>query len=202
MSSKIALTIFVLTAGACLFGILRRLSRAVPSQTDSELSRRVVRITGPIDDASANDVIAKLLYLQNASATEPIRLRVDSPGGAVIAGLAIIDTIEMLEAPVYTHCDGFAGSMALVVVTCGYRGHRSAGADSVMAFAMPEASIGATDEQMANGDRLATILIERVSKASSLPVAVVRRLFEDGTPIMAHQAVQLGLVDGTTSSKE
>jgi ATP-dependent Clp protease protease subunit len=196
MTSNIGWFIVIIVASCGFaFGALRIFGRSGSSEKDADLKRRIVRITGPIDDPSANDVIARLLYLDKASTTEPIRLIIHSPGGAVLAGLAIIDTIELIKAPVFTRCAGNIGSMALVIVTCGHQGRRSVATDAQVLFSMPEAPVGASREQQGNAERLAVVLIEKVSKASGLPKEYVRRLFEERTPIDAPRAIGLGLVD-------
>jgi ATP-dependent Clp protease, protease subunit len=67
------------------------------------LGKRIIVLRGAIDDDAANVVIAKLLFLQSQNAIAPIRLHIDSPGGAVASALAIRDMIDDLEPPVYTN---------------------------------------------------------------------------------------------------
>ena len=90
------------------------------------LRHRQVFLTGHIDDASARLVIAQLLYLEEASPTEPIQLHINSSGGKVHAGIAIHDVMQSLRAPVYTTCLGHCESMAAVILAAGEKGERAA----------------------------------------------------------------------------
>src|SRR5262245_41630606 len=106
-----------------LFG--SRKHAAQPSSAadvDRLLGRRVVLLRGPLEDERATEGIAKLLFLQHENPHEPITLLIDSPGGSVSAGMAIIDTIKDLRSPVRTRCDGSAHGMAAVILACGQRG--------------------------------------------------------------------------------
>ena len=85
------------------------------------LRHRQVFLTGHIDDASARLVIAQLLYLEEASPTEPIQLHINSSGGKVHAGIAIHDVMQSLRAPVRTTCLGHCESMAAVILAAGKR---------------------------------------------------------------------------------
>ena len=86
---------------------------------DRLLRRRVIMLSGPIDSDKANDVMARLLFLEHEDPGEPIELRINSPGGEVLSGLAIVDTIAQLRCPVATTCAGMAASMASVLLACG-----------------------------------------------------------------------------------
>ena len=96
------------------------------------LKERVIFIVGPIEDHMANLVVAQLLYLESESADKDIHLYVNSPGGAVNAGLAIYDTIQFVKPDVSTVCVGQAASMGALVLTGGARGKR---------YALPHARI-------------------------------------------------------------
>ena len=69
---------------------------------DRLLRRRVILLSGPIDADRANDVMARLLYLEGEDDEAPVELRINSPGGEVLSGLAIVDTIAQLTCPVAT----------------------------------------------------------------------------------------------------
>src|SRR6266498_4030933 len=71
---------------------------------DRLLRRRVVMLSGEIDAARANDVMARLLWLEQEAEDEPIELRINSPGGEVLSGLALIDTMAQVRCPVATTC--------------------------------------------------------------------------------------------------
>jgi len=89
------------------------------------LRDRVVFVSGPIEDDSANLIIAQLLFLSNEDAKTDIHLYINSPGGSITAGLAIYDTMQFLRCEVATYCVGQAASMAAVLLAGGKNGKRS-----------------------------------------------------------------------------
>ena len=90
------------------------------------LKDRIIFLDGAIDDENANLVIAQLLLLEAEDPTKDIWLYINSPGGNVTAGLAIIDTMQYIRSGVNTVCIGQAASMAAVVLACGTKGKRQA----------------------------------------------------------------------------
>jgi ATP-dependent Clp protease protease subunit len=90
------------------------------------LKERIVFLGGPINDTLANVVVAQLLYLNSTDQKLPVNLYIHSPGGAVYAGLAIYDTMKMIQSPVYTYSVGFTGSMATFLLCSGEKGKRFA----------------------------------------------------------------------------
>lgn len=101
--------------------------RRNPAQTIDIYSRlvedRIIYMGESFEDDSCNRIIAQLLYLDSLN-NNPIRIYINSPGGSVIDGLAIIDTINFIKSPVYTICVGLAASMGAVLLSCGEKGHR------------------------------------------------------------------------------
>ena len=85
---------------------------------------RIVMITEPIDDHMMGIIVSQLLYLEAEDSSEPIHMYISSPGGSVMAGLAILDTMQLISAPVHTYGLGMVASMAAVLFTCGEPGHR------------------------------------------------------------------------------
>lgn len=96
------------------------------------LKERIVFITGPIEDYTANLVVAQLLFLQSEDQKKPIHLYVNSPGGSVTAGLAILDTMDHVKPEISTVCVGMAASMASVILANGAKGKR---------YALPNAEV-------------------------------------------------------------
>ena len=96
------------------------------------LKERIIFLTGPIDDDVANIVIAQLLFLQSEDAKKDISLYINSPGGSVTAGLAILDTMNHIKPDVSTMCVGLAASAASVILSAGAKGKR---------FALPNSEI-------------------------------------------------------------
>lgn len=96
------------------------------------LKENIIFLAGPIDDHVANIVVAQLLFLQAEDPKKDITLYVNSPGGAVTAGMAIIDTMNNIKNDVSTVCVGMAASMGALILSSGKKGKR---------FALPNAEI-------------------------------------------------------------
>lgn len=96
------------------------------------LENRIIFITGEIDDAVANTVVAQLIYLESKDPEKDIYLYINSPGGSVSAGLAIYDTMNYIKCDVSTICIGLAASMGAFLLSSGQKGKR---------FALPNAEI-------------------------------------------------------------
>ena len=88
------------------------------------LRERIIFLSGPIDDSVAKIVIAQLLFLQSEDPKKDISLYINSPGGSVTAGLAIIDTMNHIKPDVSTVCVGMAASAASVILSAGAKGKR------------------------------------------------------------------------------
>lgn len=88
------------------------------------LNERIIFLAGPIDDHMANLVIAQLLYLDHMDNKKDISLYINSPGGSVTAGLAIIDTMNFIKSDVSTICVGIAASMGALILSSGEKGKR------------------------------------------------------------------------------
>jgi ATP-dependent Clp protease protease subunit len=96
------------------------------------LRERVVLLGTPIDDDVANSIVAQFLFLQHEDPERDVWLYINSPGGSVHAGLAILDTMQLLSADVNTVCIGRAGSMATLLLAAGTKGKR---------FSLPNSTI-------------------------------------------------------------
>ena len=88
------------------------------------LKDRIVFLGGPIDETSANLIIAQMLFLSNEDSKSDVHLYINSPGGSITAGLAIYDTMQFLRCEVATYCVGQAASMAAVLLAGGKGGKR------------------------------------------------------------------------------
>ncbi len=88
------------------------------------LKDRIIFLGGGIDDATANTIIAQMLFLSNEDSKSAINLYINSPGGTVSAGLAVYDTMQFLRCEVHTFCIGMAASMGAVLMCGGTKGKR------------------------------------------------------------------------------
>ena len=96
------------------------------------LRERIIFLGTPIDDQVANVVVAQLLYLDREDPDRDIQIYVNSPGGVITAGLAIYDTMQLINADVSTICVGMSASMGTVLLSAGASGKR---------YALPHATI-------------------------------------------------------------
>ena len=96
------------------------------------LKDRIVFVGGEIDDNMANAIVAQLLFLQAQDPGKAVSMDINSPGGSVTAGLAILDTMKMVKCPVATYCVGQAASMGAILLASGEKGRR---------YALPHARI-------------------------------------------------------------
>ena len=90
------------------------------------LKERVVFLVGPVNDVTANLIVAQLLFLESENPDKDINLYINSPGGSVTAGMAIYDTMQYIKAPVRTVCVGLAASMGAFLLMAGEKGKRMA----------------------------------------------------------------------------
>ena len=90
------------------------------------LKDRIVFVSGEIGDEMANAIVAQLLFLQAEDSKKEISMYINSPGGSVTAGLAILDTMRMVKSPVATYCVGQAASMGAILLSAGVKGKRHA----------------------------------------------------------------------------
>ncbi len=90
------------------------------------LKERVVFMVGPVEDHMANLIVAQLLFLEAENPEKDVQLYINSPGGAVTAGMAIYDTMQFIKPDVSTMCVGQAASMGALLLTAGARGKRYA----------------------------------------------------------------------------
>ena len=88
------------------------------------LKERVVFMVGPVEDYTANVVVAQLLFLESENPDKDIHLYINSPGGSVTAGLAIYDTMQFIKPDISTLCIGQAASMGALLLTAGAEGKR------------------------------------------------------------------------------
>jgi ATP-dependent Clp protease protease subunit len=163
------------------------------------LKERIIFLGGPIDDNVANIVVAQLLFLTAEDPKKDIMLYINSPGGSVTAGLAILDTMNFVKPDVSTVCVGMAASMGSVILAAGAKGKRFALPNSEIMIHQPwggaqgEASdIEITARHiLATRDRLNKIL----AKATSQPLDKVEKDVDRDFFMTADEAKKYGIVD-------
>ena len=163
------------------------------------LEDRIIFLTGEITDATANIVVAQLIYLEGKNPDKDIYLYINSPGGSVSAGLAIYDTIKYIKCDVVTICIGLAASMGAFLLSSGTKGKRYALPNSEIMIHQPlggaqgqasDIKIQA-DHIIKTKHRLNKILAENSGK----PYEVVEKDTDRDNYLSAQDAKEYGLID-------
>ena len=163
------------------------------------LKERVVFLVGPVEDHMSNLIVAQLLFLESENPDKDIHLYINSPGGAVTAGLAIYDTMQYIKPDVSTVCIGQAASMGALLLTAGAKGKRFCLPHARMMVHQPLGGFQgqATDieiharEILRVRERLNTIMVKHTGRTmEQIEQDTDRDYFLDGT-----EAVNFGLID-------
>ncbi|WP_079536669.1 ATP-dependent Clp protease proteolytic subunit [Phoenicibacter congonensis] len=169
------------------------------------LNDRIVFLGEQIDDAVANTVVAQLLHLESEDPDKDISLYINSPGGSVTAGLAILDTMNFVKCDVSTICIGLCASMASVLLAGGAKGKRYALPNSEVLIHQPmggaqsgtqETDMAIIAEQMKKTRaRLNNIL----AQASGQDIETISKDTERDNWLTADEAKEYGLIDEVLS---
>ena len=169
------------------------------------LNDRIIFLGEPIDDHVANSVVAQLLHLESADPEKDISLYINSPGGSVTAGLAILDTMNFIKCDVSTICLGECASMAAVLLSAGAKGKRLCLPNSMVLIHQP--SGGAQGQQteiqivadfmLKTRERLNKILADNTGQTLDKIQADTER----DNYMTAEQALEYGLVDRIVDSR-
>jgi ATP-dependent Clp protease protease subunit len=163
------------------------------------LKERVVFLVGPVEDHMSNLIVAQLLFLESENPDKDIHLYINSPGGAVTAGLAIYDTMQYIKPDVSTVCIGQAASMGALLLTGGAKGKRFCLPHARMMVHQPLGGFQgqATDieiharEILRVRERLNTIMVKHTGRTmEQIEQDTDRDYFLEGT-----EAVNFGLID-------
>ncbi len=163
------------------------------------LKDRIIFIGTPIDDDVANLVIAQMLFLQKEDADRDIQLYVNSPGGSVIAGLAIYDTMQIIKPHVSTLCVGHAMSMGAVLLAGGAKGKRLALPNSRIMIHQGSAGFrgSPSDIDIVAKEvlRYKSLLIELLAKHSGQSIDKVEKDIDRDYYMSPDEAKDYGIVD-------
>ena len=163
------------------------------------LEDRIIFLSGEIDDAVANTVVAQLIYLEAKDPQKDISLYINSPGGSVSAGLAIYDTMNYIKCDVSTICIGMAASMGAFLLSSGQKGKRFALPNSEIMIHQPlgGAQGQASDIKIAAEHILKTKhkLNEILAKNSGKPLSQIERDTDRDNYLSANEALEYGLID-------
>ncbi len=163
------------------------------------LRERIIFLAGPIDDNVANIVIAQLLFLESEDPKKEISLYVNSPGGVITAGLAIVDTMNHIKPAVSTVCVGLAASMGAVILSAGEKGKRFALPNAEIMIHQPSGGVEgqATDIEISARRIIKNreILNKMLAKNTGQPVAKVEKDADRDYFMSAEEAVKYGIID-------
>lgn len=163
------------------------------------LEDRIIFLSGEINDAMANTVVAQLIYLEAKDMNKDISLYINSPGGSVSAGLAIYDTMNYVKCDVSTICIGMAASMGAFLLSSGAKGKRYALPNSEIMIHQPlgGAQGQASDIKIAAEHILRTKrkLNEILAANTGKPVEQLERDTDRDNYLSANEALAYGLID-------
>ena len=163
------------------------------------LRERVIFLVGPVNDGTANLIVAQLLFLESENPDKDISLYINSPGGSVSAGLAIYDTMQFIKPDVSTLCTGLAASMGAFLLAAGAKGKRFALPNSRIMIHQPSggAQGQATDIEIQAREIL--YLRERLNgllaKHTGNAIETIAKDTERDNFMSAEDALKYGLVD-------
>jgi ATP-dependent Clp protease protease subunit len=163
------------------------------------LKERVIFLVGPVNDQSANLVVAQLLFLESENPDKDISFYINSPGGSVSAGMSIFDTMNFIKPDVSTLCMGMAASMGAFLLSAGTKGKRFALPNSKIMIHQP---LGGTQGQateieihareiLKTREQLNRILAERTGQ----PLEKIERDTERDYYLSATESADYGLID-------
>ena len=170
------------------------------------LKERIVFLTGEVNDEVASLICAQLLFLEAENPEKEINFYINSPGGVVTAGLAILDTMNYIKCPVSTVCMGQACSMGSLLLTCGAKGRRFALPNARVMIHQPSGGFQgqATDieihakEILAIKKRLNHIYVEQTGQ----DLKTVEAAMERDNFMTAEEAKKFGLIDAVVTKKD
>ena len=170
------------------------------------LKDRIIMVSGEVTDDMASAVIAQLLFLDAQDSEKDIYMYINSPGGSVSAGLAIVDAMNFVSADVQTIVMGMAASMASIFATSGAKGKRFALPHSEIMIHQPlgGAQGQSTEIQIAAEHILRTrkLINEMLAKGSGQPIEKINQDTERDNFMTAQEAVDYGLIDGIMEKKK
>ncbi len=169
------------------------------------LNERIVFLGEQIDDNVANSVVAQLLHLESSDPEKDVSLYINSPGGSVTAGLAILDTMNFIKCDVSTICLGQCASMGAVLLAGGTKGKRLALPNSMILIHQPSGGAQGQQTEVAivadfmlkTRQRLNKILAEQTGQDLDRIQADTER----DNYMTAEQALEYGLIDRITTSR-
>ena len=167
------------------------------------LKDRIIFLAEDVNPVTASLVVAQLLFLESEDPDKEISLYINSPGGSITDGMAIVDTINYIKCPVSTICVGMAASMGAVLLACGEKGKRYATPNAEILIHQPLIGggglSGQTTEIKIHADHMVRTrekLTKLLSEKTGQSIETIERDTERDNYMTAQQALEYGLIDG------
>ncbi|KAL3652891.1 ATP-dependent Clp protease proteolytic subunit 2, mitochondrial [Castilleja foliolosa] len=163
------------------------------------LKERIICINGPISDDTAHVVVAQLLFLESENPSKPINMYLNSPGGAVTAGLAIYDTMQYIRSPINTICLGQAASMASLLLAAGAKGERRSLPNATIMIHQPSGGYSGQAKDLSIHTkeiiRVWDALNELYVKHTGQPLEIVQTNMDRDYFMTPQEAKEFGIID-------
>jgi ATP-dependent Clp protease, protease subunit len=170
------------------------------------LKERVVFLVGPVNDVTANVVVAQLLFLESENPDKDIHFYINSPGGSVTAGMAIYDTMQFIKSPVSTLCIGQAASMGAFLLAAGAKGKRYCLPNSRVMIHQPSAGFqGQASDIEIHAKEILYLkqrLNEMMAKHTGQPIERIERDTDRDNFLSADEAAEFGIIDKVLTGRE
>ncbi len=170
------------------------------------LKERIIFVTGPIEDMMAMLIVAQLLFLEAENPKKEIYIYINSPGGAVTAGLAVYDTMQILRPAISTLCIGQASSMAALLLAAGRKGMRFALPNSRIMLHQPSGGFqGQASDILVHAQEILNLknrLNAIYAKHTGCDIRKIEDALERDTFLTADGAVEFGIVDQVIARRE
>ena len=169
------------------------------------LKERVIFLVGPVDEGTANLVVAQMLFLESENPDKDINFYVNSPGGSIAAGFAIYDTMQFIKPDVSTLCVGMAASMGAFLLAAGTKGKRFALPNSTVLIHQPMGGFQGQASDIAIHAKYILSLRERLNRLlaqhTGKPIDQIERDTDRDNFLTAGEAVEYGLIDKVLQSR-
>ena len=163
------------------------------------LKERIIFLVGPVDENTANLVVAQMLFLESENPDKEINFYINSPGGSIAAGFAIYDTMQFIKPDISTLCVGMAASMGAFLLAAGTKGKRFALPNSTVLIHQPLGGFQGQASDIAIHAKYILSLRERLNRLlaqhTGKPIAQVDRDTERDNFLTPDEAVEYGLID-------
>lgn len=170
------------------------------------LKERIIFVAGEISDHMANTIVAQLLHLEQENSDKDITLYVNSPGGSVSAGMAIIDTMHFIKPKVSTICIGLAASMGALILSQGEKGKRFVLPNSEIMIHQPLTGVQGQASDISivadNINKIKKKLIKMIAKATGQKELKVGQDMDRNYWMDAEESKKYGIVDGIIKKRK